>query len=231
MTRVLWLLNLFRLTLLATAPWVLLGLLYLSFIIYCTPALSADIPNTAYQYQRDLTRAAHYSYGVAAPTATLAGLIHQESRWRADAVSPVGAQGIAQFMPATAQWMPEIYPVLGEAAPYDPRWSIRAAVLYTQWLHQRIKAADNCQAWAMTLSAYNGGLGWVNRDKKLALASGANPLVWFNSVEQYNAGRSAANYRENRHYPRIILNRWSLLYSNAGWGLSACHAAQSAAQP
>lgn len=199
--------------------------------VFWSPVYSAEIPSTAQQYQRDLTRAAHYSYGVNAPIATLAGLIHQESRWNPNAKSPVGAQGIAQFMPATANWMPEIYPVLGEAAPYDPRWSIRASVLYTHWLNQRVNAANNCERWAMVLSAYNGGLGWVNRDKKLALASGANPLVWFNSVEQYNAGRSAANYRENRHYPRIILNRWSLLYSKAGWGLSACHAAQSAAQP
>lgn len=205
--------------------------LLLSALSACAPAFSATIPDSAYQYQRDLTRAAHYSYGVAAPTATLAGLIHQESRWNPNAKSPVGAQGIAQFMPATANWMPEIYPVLGEAAPYDPRWSIRASVLYTHWLNQRVNAANSCERWAMVLSAYNGGLGWVNRDKKLALASGANPLVWFNSVEQYNAGRSAANYRENRHYPRIILNRWSSLYSDAGWGLSACHAAQPVAQP
>ena len=56
-------------------------------------------------------------------------------------------------MPRTAEWMPEIYPVLGEAAPYDPRWSIRASVLYTHWLNQRVNAANNCERWAMVLSA------------------------------------------------------------------------------
>jgi len=222
MTRILWILTGVGFALRAAAPIIFLGVLYLAVLFACAPAFSATVPDAAWQYQRELTRAAQYSYGINAPTSTLAGLIHQESRWRADAVSPVGAQGIAQFMPRTADWMPEIYPVLGEAAPHDPRWSIRAAVLYTEWLHVRIQVADPCESWAMVLSAYNGGLGWVNRDKRLASDSGSDPLAWFDHVERYNAGRSAANFSENRHYPHIILTRWTPMYHRAGWGAGAC---------
>lgn len=72
------------------------------------------------------------------------------------------------------------------------------------------------------LSAYNGGQGWVNRDRKLASAKGADKLAWFDSVERHNAGRSAANFRENRHYPRAILLRWEPMYAAAGWGPGVC---------
>lgn len=202
--------------------YLILCVLLSTWLFACAPASASAIPDSAWQYQRDLTRAAHYSYGLDAPVATLAGMIHQESRWRADARSPVGAQGIAQFMPATAEWMPEIYPALGEANPYDPRWAIRAAVLYTAWLHARVQASGPCERWAFTLSAYNGGLGWVYRDKRLASASGADELAWFDNVERYNSGRSNANFGENRHYPNVILTRWTPLYAHAGWGDGVC---------
>jgi hypothetical protein len=39
------------------------------------------------------------------PPEFLTRLIWQESRFRADAISPAGAQGVAQFMPATAAWV------------------------------------------------------------------------------------------------------------------------------
>ena len=47
-------------------------------------------------------------------------------------------------------------------------------------------------------------------------------MAWFDSVERHNAGRSAANFRENRHYPRAILLRWEPLYAAAGWGPGVC---------
>ncbi|SUH40495.1 lytic murein transglycosylase [Salmonella enterica subsp. enterica] len=49
-------------------------------------------------------------------------------------------------------------------------------------------AKDNCQRMAFTLSAYNGGQGWVNRDKKLAAAKGLDASIWFEHVERVNAG-------------------------------------------
>ena len=74
----------------------------------------------------------------------------------------------------------------------------------------------------MTLASYNGGLGWILRDKRLASAKGADPLAWFDSVERFNAGRSVAAFRENRDYPRRILFRWSPLYERSGWGTGVC---------
>ncbi|PMY49125.1 MULTISPECIES: transglycosylase SLT domain-containing protein [Pseudomonas] len=183
----------------------------------------ADIPVVAERYQRDLTRIAQAEWGLDAPVATFAGQIHQESRWKFDARSPVGAQGLGQVMPSTAAWLAETFPkVLGKNEPYNPIWSMQALVSYDRWLASRITAADSCEQAAMILSSYNGGLGWLIRDRKLASAKGADKLTWFGSVERFNDGRSAAAFKENRAYPRLILRQWEPLYIQAGWGKGRC---------
>src|SRR5512134_663298 len=76
--------------------------------------LAVQIPDAAWAHRGDMIRSARQTFGPEAPTATLAAQIHQESRWRADAKSWVGAQGLAQFMPTTAEYMADIFP--GECA-------------------------------------------------------------------------------------------------------------------
>lgn len=189
----------------------------------CQPAYADAVPREALQYQRLLTRSAHAHWGLDAPIATLAAQVHQESAWRSDAKSWAGAEGLAQMMPGTSDWFAELYPEhLGDRQPYNPSWALQALVLYDRWLYDRIHATHVCDRWAMTLASYNGGLGWILRDKRLASAKGADPLAWFDSVERFNAGRSLAAFRENRDYPRRILLRWSPLYERAGWGTGVC---------
>lgn len=209
-------------SLLGSSPgWLLLGLAVL--VASCQPAHAADVPRAAEQYRRTLVRAAHAEWGLDAPIATMAAQIHQESAWHANARSPVGAQGLAQFMPATADWMAELYPnSLGPAQPYNPGWALRAMVQFDRWLYERNQANSECERWAFVLAGYNGGNGWVNRDRRLASAKGADQLAWFGHVERHNSGRSASNFRENRHYPRAILLRWEPLYAAAGWGRGVC---------
>lgn len=186
-------------------------------------AFSADrLPSDALQYRRTLVRAAHQGWGLDAPIATFAAQVHQESRWNASARSRVGAQGLAQFMPATADWMADLYPeTLGAAAPYQPAWALRALVAYNRWLYVRTQGNTPCDHWAFVLSAYNGGLGWVLRDQQQARQAGADAGRW-EAVAPFNAGRSAANFRENRQYPRLILQRFEPLYVSAQWGAGVC---------
>jgi soluble lytic murein transglycosylase-like protein len=182
-----------------------------------------QIPPQAERYRRDLTRIGQSEWGLDAPIATFAAQIHQESRWRFNARSPVGAQGLGQVMPATATWLATLFPqALGNVDPYNPIWSMQALVSYNRWLSNRIRADGECQQTAMMLSAYNGGLGWVIRDRRLAAEKGADRQIWFNAVEHYNSGRSTAAFKENRQYPRQILLRWEPLYTDAGWGEGVC---------
>lgn len=192
-------------------------------LVHCSPVAANSIPAAAKAHRATLIRNAQYVWGIDAPIATFAAQVHQESAWNANARSKAGAEGIAQFMPGTSAWMAQVYPKsLNNPQPFNPTWALRAMVQYDRWIFERLPAITQCERWAMVLSAYNGGLGWVQRDRKLAFASGANQLVWFNSIERFNAGRSAANFKENRDYPRKILFQWEPLYVNAGWGHGVC---------
>lgn len=173
-------------------------------------------PADAARYQLTLRREAQLAWGLQAPVADFAGQVHQESRWNPEARSPVGAQGLAQFMPSTANWIGGVYASLGERAPTNPTWALRALVTYDRWLSDRIKADDACESMAYVLSAYNGGLGWVYKRQKLSPTPGrclgATCLV--------NPGVHPASQRENERYPVQILTQWAPLY--AGWGPRSC---------
>jgi len=188
----------------------------------CMPAPAAGIPAEAQHHRRDLVRAAHHGLGLTAPIATLAGQVHQESGWRADARSGAGAEGLAQMMPGTAAWLAETRPrELHPAQPYNPGWALRALVTYDAWLLARVPGASACERWAFALSGYNGGLGWVQRDRRLAHEAGADPDRWWGEVEHHTA-RAGWARRENRAYVRRILTELEPRYRAAGWGSGVC---------
>lgn len=194
------------------------------WLLWCggffSQANAAEPPSTALKYRSDVIRSARVDWGLNAPVADFAAQLHQESGWNPAARSPVGAEGLSQFMPSTADWIAGLMPHLAAREPYNPGWAIRALVSYDRWLWQRVAVPDGCERMAMTLSAYNGGLGWVNRDRRLARTRGLDDARWFGAVETVNAGRSAANWRENRHYPQRILHTLAPRYLS--WGGASC---------
>lgn len=202
---------------------------WLAFVLVLSWAARADaaeaIPARARQYRSVIVRAARVEAGLSAPVAVFAAQVEQESGWNPQAVSPVGARGLGQFMPLTAKDMGRNRPDLGPAEPFNPGWAIRALVAYDLANLRRIRAATLYDAWAMALSAYNGGLGWVWRDQELAKRQGLDPARWWNSVETANAGRSIAAKRENTGYPRQILLRRQPKYLVWGPGV-LCEVAQ-----
>jgi len=181
------------------------------------------IPATALRHRTELIRNARSVWGLAAPVAVFAAQVHQESGWRADAKSPVGARGMAQFMPSTADWLSGLFPELAANEPYNPSWALRALVTYDHYLWDRLEAVTPCDRMAFALSAYNGGLGWVRRDSRLAASRGLAPDAWWDNVEAVNAGRSVGNWRENRGYPKRILRTLTPRYVAAGYGEGICH--------
>ncbi|KLN54702.1 membrane-bound lytic murein transglycosylase F [Variovorax paradoxus] len=192
------------------------ALLLLGGMLACCTANAQTIPREALQHRATLKREAQRVWGLDAPVATFAAQVHQESRWRVDARSPVGAQGLAQFMPSTASWIGGVYPSLGERAPLNPTWALRGLVTYDKWLFDRIKADSECERMAFALSAYNGGLGWVYKRQQRSV----EPGVCLGVTCSINPGIHPASQRENAHYPVVILQKHQPLYST--WGRGSC---------
>ncbi len=186
-----------------------------AFLCLLAGSAMANAPSASLPYTRSVIREGRAVFGMASPNALFGAQIQTESNWRPSARSPY-ATGLAQFIPSTAAYMARKYPLeLGEGNPLNPEWSIRALVRYYHDLYVPIRAATVCDRWAFTLSAYNGGPGWIPRDRVLAVEAGADPSRWWGNVEYYSS-RSASNKAQNRAYPRLILLVRQSLYSH--WG-------------
>ena len=81
--------------------------------------------------------------------ALLAAVAQQESGFDASAVSPAGAQGLMQFMPATARGL--------GVDPFDPASAVDGAARYLADLTEQFGSTE------LGLAAYNAGPGTVSR--------------------------------------------------------------------
>lgn len=192
--------------------------LFAMLLLTPAPSVGQEIPRAAQEHRRDLVRIWRQVWGLRAPTSTAAAQVHQESAWNPRALSRAGAQGLAQFMPATAAWIGTTDPALADVVPFDPRWALLAQARYMAFLHARTDGADSCERMAFALAAYNGGLGWVQRRKAVS----PDPLRCLDATCEINPGITPANQRENAEYPRRILLRLEPVYYAHGWGRASC---------
>ena len=92
------------------------------------------------------------------PVGFFVRLIWQESRFIASAVSPAGAQGVAQFMPAVAA-------ELGLGDPFDPKQALPKSAEFLRALRREFGNLG------LAAAAYNAGSGriksWLERRAKL----------------------------------------------------------------
>lgn len=101
------------------------------------------------------------------PAAQLAAQARAESGFDPRAVSPAGAQGLMQIVPATFERFAVDGDHDGRTDPFDPQDSIWTAAAYLHWLGRRL---DLRPSDPRVVAAYNAGPGAVLR------AGGVPPL-------------------------------------------------------
>lgn len=171
------------------------------------------VPRAAAQYRATVIREVRYYWGFGESPATFLSQIHQESGFREDAKSAF-ALGISQFTPGTAEWIQQLYAKdLRETCPsksgcpLNPKWAIRSMILYDKRLWDRYPFTSGDDRFGFTLSSYNGGAGWVDKERKATAQMNAESNRWFNGVEKICL-RAKWACDENRQYPRNILHKW-----------------------
>lgn len=109
------------------------------------------------------------------PLELVLAVIHTESGFYNFAVSPVGAVGLMQVMPATGADLAREIGVgwEGPRMLFDPELNVRLGTRYLAWLHARY--GD----WDRALAAYNWGPGRI--DRRLA-RGGAMPVAYAQRV-------------------------------------------------
>ena len=141
------------------------------------------------------------------PPALLAAQLEAESGFDAKAVSPAGAQGIAQFMPATwaGAWNPQ-----RERSPFEPGPAIAAQA---RLMHDLLELAAGDVASA--LAAYNAGPAALGREwpreTRAYVARGDAPLRRPRLVRcraaivHHRRGRSATRKEPRSATPAVAL--------------------------
>ncbi len=119
----------------------------------------------------------------------ISAIIYHESRFNEDAGSWIGAYGLMQLMPATAE-------AFGVINIEDPKQNVKGGVLLLNSLNnQFIKSIpDSTQRIKFVLASYNIGLGHVNDAQRLAKKYGKDPNVWEGNVDFYLENKSEEQY-------------------------------------
>ena len=121
----------------------------------------------------------------------LASMVYQESRFQSDATSWMGAFGLMQLMPRTA----EIYGI-DSLAMATPGENVEAGILHLKALDARFVDLINDPEERMkfVLAAYNAGIAHVFDARRLAAKYSRNPDVWNNNVDYFLLNKSDPKY-------------------------------------
>jgi len=132
-----------------------------SLAAWCMPALS--FPDKYDEYFESATE--QFLPGV--DPVWIKAQCYQESRLKADAVSPVGAQGLCQFMPGTWKDV-SAAGIVPANAVFNPEYSVHASAYYMANL-QRFWSAKRpwIDRWRLSQASYNAGAGHLVKAQKL----------------------------------------------------------------
>lgn len=119
----------------------------------------------------------------------VASLIYQESRFHPEATSWVGAFGLMQLMPSTA----EIYGVDTNSSPSD---QIKAGIQFLSWLDRQLPPEIDKpeERIRFVMAAYNVGIAHIFDARRLAEKHGKDPNIWTDNVDFFILNKSNPVY-------------------------------------
>lgn len=116
-----------------------------------------------------------------------AAQLKAESGFNPRAVSPCGARGLAQFMPASWKWAQDQRWVRPSDRPEDPAAAIKANDAYMRWLEARTSGR-----WDRALGAYNAGLLSIQRALRQVERTGlAGADAWLRALPAVTGAHAA----------------------------------------
>ena len=120
-----------------------------------------------------------------------------ESALDPDAVSPAGAQGIAQFMPATWADVRAALRFPSSASPFEPAYAIKGAAWYLGLLRRQWRSPrSEDDRRRLVQASYNAGLGnLVKAQKRAGGATAYAPIA-----DRLHEITGADHARETRDY-------------------------------
>jgi len=119
----------------------------------------------------------------------MASLICQESRFKPDVISRVGAYGLMQVMPETGK-------NFGIDITSSPENNIKAGAKFINWLYNIFDPMipDDNERTKFILASYNAGPGHVLDAMKLAEKNGMDPHKWDGNVAVWILKKSEPQY-------------------------------------
>ena len=119
----------------------------------------------------------------------LASLIYQESEFKPNVRSWVGAYGLMQMMPSTLKK----YGLDTTASAYQ---QIIAGVKYLKYLDKQLpeEITDSVERIKFVMASYNAGIAHVFDARRLAEKYGKNPNIWTDNVDFYMLNLSDKDY-------------------------------------
>ena len=198
-----------------------LFLLFLIILCINNSIYSSSIPNysTFLKYKKYFKLQINKYWSNLFPKEILPAQIEQESNWNEYAERKAGKEygfGLSQvtivkgyfnnFLEFKKRWKKELKNWTWENR-FNAKCHIKILILYDKLLYNKMKFAKiNFDRLAFTLSAYNGGLGWVLKDRKLTKENGYNENRWFNNVEKFSK-RNKWAFKINRKYVKNIFKK------------------------
>ena len=127
----------------------------------------------------------------------LAAIIKVESGFNKDAKSNMGAVGLMQLLPETAEWMSDKLDIeFEEEDLLDPEKNIKLGSHYFKYLFDMYKSED------LAILAYNGGLGNVN--KWLENGTITNSQSSYENIPIYETRTYLTRIKDNRDLYELV---------------------------